>query len=108
MLELDCATLDEEGVSEELESSTLELEASVSLLDETTSTLEEDRSADSATNVALTSTSKFGISKAQLPSTAVLPIPHIPGFVTLPGSTVVQGTIVLESRERLTLTDATL
>jgi hypothetical protein len=92
----------------ELDKTTLELEASVSLLDETTSTLEEDRSADSATNEALISTSKLGISKEQLPSTALPPIPHIPGFIAEPGSTATQGTIVLESRERFTLTEATL
>jgi hypothetical protein len=76
-------------------------------LDKTFSELDEDKSTEVETKTALTSTSKFGISKAQLPSTAEPPIPHIPG-VDEPVSTFVQGTTVLASRARTTLTEATL
>jgi hypothetical protein len=76
-------------------------------LDKTFSELDEDKSTEVETKTALTSTSKFGISKAQLPSAAEPPIPHMPG-VDEPFSTFVQGTTVLASRARTTLTEATL
>ena len=91
------ALLEEAGVALELEETTtsldeleaiteLELEAACSLLEEDSSALDEDKSTDSATKDAVTSTSKFGMSKAQLPSTALPPIPHMPGICE-PGST---------------------